>query len=417
MDKLKVKGGRSLRGRVQVGGAKNAALPALAATLLTDGEVELRNVPAVRDVRTMLRVLEQLGATAAPPEDGVLKIRVERIASFEAPYDLVKTMRASVLVLGPMLARHGRARVSLPGGCAIGERPIDLHLEGLSKMGAEITLQHGYVEARAKRLRGVRFDFPLRSVGATENLMMTAALADGTTVLGNCALEPEIVDLADLLNSMGASVRGAGSSQIEIEGRKSLHGTRHDVIPDRIEAGTYLIAGALLGDPVEVVGCRPDHLEQVLHQLRRVGVSIAVEGDALRIQAPERLESHDLRTAPHPGYPTDMQAQYMTLMTQSHGTSLISESIFERRFMHVGELQRMGADIRIRGRSCVVVGPTRLTAAQVMATDLRASACLVLAGLVADGETVVDRVYHLDRGYESMETKLQALGADVERIR
>ncbi len=417
MDKLRVKGGRSLRGRVQVGGAKNAALPALAATLLTDGEVELRNVPAVRDVRTMLRVLEQLGATAAPPEDGALKIRVDRIASFEAPYDLVKTMRASVLVLGPMLARHGRARVSLPGGCAIGERPIDLHLEGLSKMGAEITLQHGYVEAQAKRLRGVRFDFPFRSVGATENLMMAAALADGTTVLGNCALEPEIVDLADLLNSMGASVRGAGSSQIEIEGRKSLHGTRHDVIPDRIEAGTYLIAGALLGDPVEVVGCRPDHLEQVLHQLRRAGASIAVEGDALRIQAPERLESHDLRTAPHPGYPTDMQAQYMTLMTQSHGTSLISESIFERRFMHVGELQRMGADIRIRGRSCVVVGPTRLTAAQVMATDLRASACLVLAGLVADGETVVDRVYHLDRGYESMETKLQALGADVERIR
>ncbi len=417
MDKLKIVGGRPLRGQVSVAGAKNAALPALAATLLTDGEVELHNLPGVRDVRTMLRVLEQLGATIDPLDDGGLKVRVDRIASIEAPYDLVKTMRASVLVLGPMLSRHGRARVSLPGGCAIGQRPINLHLEGLRKMGAEVTLQHGYVETRAKRLHGVRFDFPVKSVGATENLMMAAALADGTTVLGNCAQEPEIADLAQMLNGMGASVRGAGSAEITIEGRKSLGGTRHDVIPDRIEAGTYLIAGALLGDPVEVLHCRPDHLEPVLHQLRRVGASIAAEGTSIRITAPERLESHDLRTAPHPGYPTDMQAQYMALMTQSHGTSLVAETIFERRFMHVGELQRMGADIRIQGRSCVVLGPTRLTAAQVMATDLRASACLVLAGLVAEGETVVDRVYHLDRGYEAMEIKLRALGADVERMR
>jgi len=417
MDKLRIIGGRPLSGRVPIAGAKNAALPVLAATLLTGDPVEVRNLPGVRDVRTMLRVLEQLGAVANRLDGGAVRVQLDRFASFEAPYDLVKTMRASVLVLGPMLARHGRARVSLPGGCAIGARPINLHLEGLEKMGAEVSLEHGYVEARAKRLRGARYTFPVKSVGATENLMMAASLADGTTVLANCAKEPEIVDLAEMLNAMGGSVSGAGTDEITVEGRSSLHGATHNVIPDRIEAGTYLVAGALLGDPIELTGCRVDHLQPVLQQLRHTGAKIVAEGEGVRVSAPERLLAHDLRTAPHPGYPTDMQAQYMALMTQADGASVISETIFERRFMHVGELQRMGADIRIQGDSCVVMGPTRLTAAQVMATDLRASACLVLAALVADGETVVDRVYHLDRGYESMETKLQALGAEVERIR
>ena len=417
MDKLRIAGGKRLRGPVTIGGAKNAALPALAATLLTGEPVELANLPRVRDVRTMLRVLEQLGATVEPRDAGAMQVAVDRIASFEAPYDLVKTMRASVLVLGPLLARHGRARVSLPGGCALGERPINLHIEGLRKMGAEISLQHGYVEARTGRLRGCRFDFPVKSVGATENLMMAATLAEGTTVLGNAAQEPEVVDLAELLVAMGASIDGAGSDEITIEGRPELGQAKHRVIPDRIEAATYLIAGALVGDPVEVVGCRPDHLEPVMQQLRLSDVKIAVEDGVLRVSAPHRLVGHDLRTTPHPGYPTDTQAQFMALMTQAHGTSVITETIFERRFMHVGELQRMGADVRIQGRSAVVVGPTPLTGAQVMATDLRASACLVLAALVADGVTVLDRVYHLDRGYESMETKLGALGAEIERIR
>jgi len=365
----------------------------------------------------MLRVLEQLGAEVERLDDGGMRLRVQRLASFEAPYDLVKTMRASVLVLGPMLARHGRARVSLPGGCAIGERPINLHLEGLEKMGAKVSLQHGYVEASASRLHGMRFDFPIKTVTGTENLMMAATLADGTTVLGNCAQEPEVVDLAQMLVGMGAAIDGAGSDEITIEGRPTLGGTRHDVIADRIEAGTYLVAGALLGDPIEVTGCRADHMQPMIQQLRLAGVSLATEGDGIRVSAPEQITAHDLQTAPHPGYPTDMQAQYMALMTQAQGTSMITETIFEHRFMHVSELQRMGADIRIRGKSCVVVGPTKLTAAQVMATDLRASACLVLAGLCAEGETVIDRVYHLDRGYESMELKLRALGAEIERIR
>jgi len=417
MDKLRIVGGRPLQGRVAIGGAKNAALPALAATLLTAERVDLHNLPRVRDVRTMLRVLEQLGATAGPESEGSVSVQVERIASFEAPYDLVKTMRASVLVLGPMLARHGRARVSLPGGCAIGERPINLHLEGLQKMGAEVTLQHGYVETTAQRLHGMRFNFPIQTVTGTENLMMAATLAQGTTILGNCAKEPEVVDLAEMLVAMGASIHGAGTDEITIEGRDRLSGTEHTVIPDRIEAGTYLVAGALVGGPLELTRCRADHLEPVLQQLRHAGVKLAVEGDSIRVEVSDDLVAHDLRTAPHPGYPTDMQAQYMALMTQAQGTTLVTETIFERRFMHVGELQRMGADIRIEGHSCVVVGPGRLTGAQVMATDLRASACLVLAALVAEGVTVVDRVYHLDRGYESMESKLQALGADVERIR
>jgi len=417
MDKLRIAGGQRLRGSLRIGGAKNAALPALAACLLTAETVELDNLPRVRDVRTMLRVLEQLGADATVTGDESRSVQVGRIGSFEAPYDLVKTMRASVLVLGPLLARHGRARVSLPGGCAIGARPINFHLEGLRQMGAEVDVEHGYVETRAKRLRGAEIAFPQRSVTGVENLMMAAALADGTTVLSNCAEEPEVVDLAEMLIAMGASIQGAGTDRIVVEGREQLGGCFHRVIPDRIETGTYLVAGGLAGDDVEILDCRPEHLQPVLQQLGAAGVEIEVGKTSLRVGAPDRLEPRDLRTSPHPGYPTDMQAQYMALMTQAHGSSVVTETIFEKRFMHVAELQRMGADIRVSGRSCVVVGPTRLTGAQVMATDLRASASLVLAALVADGITVVDRIYHLDRGYASMELKLQGLGASVERIR
>jgi len=418
MDKLRINGGRRLAGEVRIAGAKNAALPALAACLLTDQPIRLANAPRVRDVRTMLRVLEQLGATVATDADsGEHTIQLARLASFEAPYDLVKTMRASVLVLGPLLARHGRARVSLPGGCAIGERPINLHIDGLTRMGAEINLQHGYVEARADRLHGAHITFANKTVTGTENLMTAATLAEGTTVLSNCAQEPEVVNLAEMLIGMGASVDGAGTDEIVIEGRKTLGGTEHRVIPDRIETGTYLMAGALAADRLELLGCRPADLDPVLQQLAAVGVEVGIDGDRLTVASPRSVLAQDLRTAPHPGFPTDMQAQYMALMTQARGTSVIAETIFEHRFMHVGELLRMGADIRIEGHTCVVVGPRELNGAQVMATDLRASACLVLAALVAEGTTVIDRIYHLDRGYEPMEHKLRALGAAVERIR
>jgi UDP-N-acetylglucosamine 1-carboxyvinyltransferase len=416
MDKLRIVGGERLAGRVEVAGAKNAALPALAAGLLTGDRVEIENLPRVRDVRTMLRVLEQLGASV-DAAGARAAIRMEKFASHEAPYDLVKTMRASVLVLGPLLARLGKARVSLPGGCAIGERPINLHIDGLARMGAEIEVEHGYVEARADRLHGATIAFPEKTVTGTENLMMAATLAEGTTVLSNAAHEPEVSDLAELLIGMGASIHGAGTDEIVVEGRKSLHGASHRVIPDRIEAATYLVAGALVGERVEVAACRADHQDAVLRQLEAAGVPVEVGAETITVRAPEAATARDLKTAPYPGYPTDMQAQYMTLMTQAHGTAVIAETIFERRFMHVGELMRMGADIRIEGRTAVVVGASRLTGAQVMATDLRASACLVLAGLVADGVTVVDRVYHLDRGYEAMETKLRSLGAQVERTR
>jgi UDP-N-acetylglucosamine 1-carboxyvinyltransferase len=417
MDKLRIVGGRPLSGRVTIGGSKNAALPVLAATLLTEEKVAVANLPHVRDVRTMLRVLEQLGAEVLDHGGGRVTVQVARLRSHEAPYDLVKTMRASVLVLGPLLARFGKARVSLPGGCAIGERPINLHIEGLQKMGARIRLEHGYVEAEAGRLRGASIAFPFRSVGATENLMMAAALAEGTTHLSNCAREPEIVDLALILTTMGARIEGAGTEEIVIEGGVPLAGASHTVIPDRIEAGTYVVAGALCGEPLEIEGVRLEHLEVLLQQLAGCGVEVETTASGLTVRRPSRLLARDLRTGAHPGFPTDMQAQYMALMTQASGTALIEETIFERRFMHVGELQRMGADIRIDGRSAVVVGPTPLTGAQVMATDLRASASLVLAGLIADGVTLIDRVYHLDRGYEAMESKLAALGASIERVR
>jgi UDP-N-acetylglucosamine 1-carboxyvinyltransferase len=417
MDKLRIQGGARLRGRVRIAGAKNAALPALAATLLTDEPVELRNLPQVRDVRTMLRVLERLGATAVDRGAGATRVQVERIASFEAPYDLVKTMRASILALGPLVARHGRARVSLPGGCAIGDRPVNYHIEALREMGAAVEVTHGYVEARAETLTGAEITFPRQTVTGTENLMMAAALARGTTVLHNCAREPEVTDLAELLARMGASIEGAGSERIVIEGRERLSGAEHTVIPDRIEAGTYLVAAALAGDDVEIEACRPRHLEAVLRQIAATGVPIEIEEDRLRVGRTERILPRDLRTATYPGFPTDMQAQYMVLASQAHGSSLVTETIFERRFMHVSELERMGAEIRIQGSSSLVVGPSRLWGAQVMATDLRASACLVLAALVAEGSTVIDRIYHLDRGYEAMEQKLSALGAAVERVR
>jgi len=414
VDKLKISGGQRLSGQVAIAGAKNAALPALAACLLTDKPMRLSNLPDVWDVRTMLRVLEQLGAEAAPIEGG-MELTIGKLASHEAPYDLVRKMRASVLVLGPILARAGRARVSLPGGCAIGERPINLHIDGLARMGARIEINRGYVEARADRLHGAEIAFPHKTVTGTENLMMAATLADGTTLLHNAALEPEIVDLADLLNAMGASVHGAGTDVIEIEGREELHGATHRVIPDRIETGTFLVAAALVGDGVELEGCRPDHLRPIMDQLRRTGIRIDVDGSVLKVTAPDRMESCDLRTEPHPGFPTDMQAQYMALMTQAQGTSVISETIFERRFMHVGELQRMGADIELSGRVARIVGVPRLMGAPVMATDLRASASLILAGLATKGETVVSRIYHLDRGYENLEAKLRGLGAQIER--
>jgi UDP-N-acetylglucosamine 1-carboxyvinyltransferase len=365
----------------------------------------------------MAKLLAHLGQGSARDGDTLTLAPSGAPSEADAPYELVKTMRASVLVLGPLVARRGHARVSLPGGCAIGERPINLHLEGLQRMGAEIVLEHGYVEARGTRLHGASIAFPFKTVTGTENLMMAAALAQGTTRLLNCAREPEVVDLAELLVALGARIHGAGSDEIVIEGVEVLGSAAHRVIPDRIEAGTYLVAGALAGDGVEVAACRPDHLEAVVRQLEAAGVALRVAPTSIHVAASPALAGHDLRTVPYPGFPTDMQAQYMALATQARGPSVVAETIFERRFMHVGELQRMGADIRIEGRTAVVVGPARLTGAQVMATDLRASACLVLAGLVADGVTVVDRVYHLDRGYEPMEGKLRALGADVERIR
>ena len=416
MDKLKVRGGRRLSGQIPIGGAKNAALPALAATLLSDQPVRLTNLPNVRDVATMGRVLEQLGADANPI-DGGMEIQAGKIASYEAPYELVKTMRASVLVLGPLVAREGRARVSLPGGCAIGERPVNLHIEALRQMGAEIEIDHGFVEAKAGRLKGTEIRFPLKTVTGTENLMMAATLAEGTTTIKNAAQEPEIIDLAELLNAMGSKVEGAGTDVITIEGRDRLEGGSHRVIPDRIETGTYLVAATLMGDGVELVGTDRKHLGPILDQLRGTGIEFEINDDRIRVLPPERLEARDLRTEPHPGFPTDMQAQYVALMTQAHGAAVISETIFEHRFMHIAELLRMGANIRIDGHTAVVEGPSPLTGAQVMATDLRASACLVLAALVAEGETTIHRIYHLDRGYEPIEEKLGALGADVERVR
>ena len=416
MDKIRVVGGRPLEGTVRISGAKNASLPEVCAALLTDQTVVLRNVPEVRDIRTLGRVLTALGAEVEFRVGGTVEVRARDLTSIEAPYDLVKTMRASVLVLGPVLARSGRARVSLPGGCAIGARPINLHLLALEKMGATITVEHGYVEAHAERLRGAEIYFDTVTVTGTENVMMAACLAEGETVLRNAACEPEISDLAELLVKMGARIQGAGGPTIRIEGVGSLRGAEHTVIPDRIETGTYLVACAVAGGEVEVQACQPSHLRAVIEKLRETGIRIEEGPDNLRVRAPRRIKAANVTTLPHPGFPTDMQAQYMVLMTQADGVSSLTESIFENRYMHVAELQRMGANVRVDGRTALVTGPTPLSGAQLMATDLRASACLVLAGLAASGETIVDRVYHVDRGYYRIGEKLRGLGADIERI-
>ena len=417
MDRLRIVGGRRLAGKLHIGGAKNAALPAMAASLLTDRPVHLTNLPDVWDVGTMRRLLLRLGTSVTQPTLSEISLTTEKLTSPEASYELVKTMRASVLVLGPLLARHGRAHVSLPGGCAIGARPIDQHIAGLEKLGARINLDHGFVEAETDGLVGATIRFNNVTVGGTENLMMAACLARGETVLENCAREPEIVDLAALLTGMGAAIEGAGTACIRIQGVARLGGTTHSIQPDRIEAATYLIAGALTGDDVELRDCQPEHLGALCRALHEIGVPVEIGDRSVRVQGADRdLCALDIETAPYPGFATDMQAQIMVLLTQASGESRIVETIFENRFMHVAELARMGARIDLHGNHATVAGPTPLSATHVMATDLRASACLVLAGLVAEGETIIDRVYHLDRGYEHIEEKLQRLGAEVERI-
>jgi UDP-N-acetylglucosamine 1-carboxyvinyltransferase len=418
MDKFRIVGGNPLEGRVRISGAKNSALPCLAAALLTPETVTLHNLPYVRDIITMRRLLEDLGCRVLMPELQSLKIEAERIEFFEAPYELVKTMRASVLALGPLLARFGEARVSLPGGCAIGQRPIDLHLLALEALGAEIVLERGSVVARAERLRGADVEFAKITVTGTENLMMAGALADGVTTLRNAAREPEITDLAELLNKMGARVTGAGTDTIRIEGVERLGGAEHTIIPDRIETGTFLVAAAVTGGSLELTNCMPDHLDAVVRHLRECGVHIDQPNQfCLRASANGDLRAMDLETLEYPGFPTDMQAQYMALMTQAEGRSVITETIFENRFMHASEMLRMGARIQVDGRDAVVDGGRRLTGAQVQASDLRASASLVLAGLAAAGDTIVDRVYHIDRGYEKIEEKLRCVGAEIERFR
>ncbi len=416
MDEILISGGNRLTGEVRISGAKNSALPILASTILSGGECIITNVPRVVDVLTMGKLLGILGAKVSH-EGNRAVIQADAIASTEAPYDLVKTMRASVLVLGPLVARWGEAKVSLPGGCAIGSRPVNLHLAGLSKLGADISIEHGYITAKAKRLNGARIYCDTPTVTGTENLMMAASLAEGVTMLENAAKEPEIVDLADFLVKRGARVDGAGTDVITIEGVRELHGGEHEVIPDRIEAGTYLAAGAITRGDVTATHCRPSHLEAVLMKLREAGADVREEKDTVRLTMPDKLKGTDLRTLPFPGFPTDMQAQMVALVSLAQGTSVITETVFESRFMHVEELRRMGADIRVESNRLVVTGCTKLTGAPVMASDLRASAGLIVAGLAAEGMTQVQRVYHLDRGYERIEEKLQALGADIRRRR
>ena len=415
MESMVIQGGRRLAGEVRISGAKNAALPILAATLLGKGTCTLTNMPAVRDVVTMSKVLAHLGARVETEQDRYT-VSLEAITSCEAPYDLVKTMRASVMVLGPLVARWGEAVVALPGGCAIGARPINLHLAALEKMGAEIRIEHGNVHAKVRgRLKGARIYFDMQTVTGTENIMMAACLAEGTTVLENAAREPEISDLANFLSKRGARIQGAGTDVITIEGVPELRGADHEVVPDRIEAGTYLVAGAITGGDVRVVRCRPDHCEALLAKLRETGAELKVEKEAIQVRAGGKLRAVDVKTLPYPGFATDMQAQMMALMAIARGSSVITETVFESRFIHALELQRMGADIKIEGHHAVVTGVERLGGAPVMASDLRASACLILAGLAAEGETRVSRVYHLDRGYERLDAKLTGLGAQVRR--
>jgi len=419
MDKLVIRGGAPLLGTIRVSGAKNAALPCMAAALLTEEPVILENIPQVRDIQTTRNLLAAMGAEV---ELGYGRahhrttIHCKTLAAPEASYELVKTMRASTLVLGPLVARCGRARVSLPGGCAIGSRPIDMHIKGLEKLGAKITQDHGYVEATTDRLKGAEIVFDKITVTGTEDLLMAATLAEGETVMLNCAREPEVADLAALLNKMGARIEGAGTATIRVKGVSKLHGAKHRIIPDRIEAATFIIAGAITGGDLNVTGCEPGHLDAVLSKLKDIGVKTKANGDSVRVMGDNPLTASDMTTEEYPGFPTDAQAQLMALATQAEGTSVITENIFENRFMHAQELVRMGANIKIEGRRAVVIGKSPLSAAAVLASDLRASASLVLAALVADGETIIDRVYHLDRGYENIEEKLRGVGAEIKRI-
>jgi len=422
MDKLLIEGGKPLEGTVRISGAKNAALPCMAAALLTCERVELDNIPRVRDIITMGRLLAYMTATVEVPElpPTAMMIQAKTVNGAEAPYELVRTMRASILTLGPLVARNGAARVSLPGGCSIGARPVDLHLKALEQMGAEIGTSHGYVEARVPgggRLPGGHVFFDKITVTGTENVLMAAVLAEGETKIENAAREPEITDLADLLIKMGAEIEGAGTSTIRVQGKEKLHGAKHTIIPDRIEAGTFLVAGAITNGSLEITGCAPEHLSSVIAKLRETGVNIQETAPGtLVVRGAEKLIASDVITEEYPGFATDMQAQFMALVTQAQGTSVITETIFENRFLHASEMMRMGANITIEGRRAVIHGPTKLSGSGVIASDLRASASLVLAALVAQGETVIDRVYHIDRGYERIEEKLSSVGARIRRV-
>ncbi len=416
MDKLVIQGGVPLNGEIRISGAKNAALPILCAAILTEGALKIGNVPHLRDVTTMLELINQMGAEVSVDDRMEVTIAARSMTNLVAPYELVKTMRASILVLGPMLARFGQARVSLPGGCAIGSRPVDLHIKGLQAMGAEIEIAHGYIEARAKRLKGARIFMDIVTVTGTENLMMAAVLAEGTTVLENAAREPEVVDLAHCLIAMGAKIEGAGGDVITVHGVESLHGASYRVMPDRIEAGTFLVAAAATGGKVRLKDMRADILDAVLEKLREAGARIECDGDSISLEMGGPLKPVNVRTAPYPAFPTDMQAQFMALNAVADGAATVTETIFENRFMHVQELRRLGAAIETEGNTAVVRGQPGLSGATVMATDLRASASLVVAGLIAQGETTVERIYHIDRGYECIEEKLSQLGARIKRV-
>jgi len=419
MDKFVIRGGNPLLGTVKISGAKNSALPCMAAAILTEDEVVLENIPQVQDIETERKLLESMGAKVELGYGRAqhrTSIQCAVLSDPVAKYEIVKTMRASSLVLGPLVARTGMARVAMPGGCAIGGRPIDLHIKGLESMGATITQEHGYLEARADRLKGAHIVFDKITVTGTEDLLMAAALAEGESVFENCAREPEVTDLAALLNAMGAKIEGAGTSEIRIKGVSKLHGARHRINPDRIEAGTFLIAGAITGGDINVDGCNPEHLGALLGKLEQSGVKLEIGKENVRVHSGGSLKAVDITTEEYPGFPTDMQAQFMALLTQAEGTSTVTENIFENRFMHVSELNRMGANIAVSGRTATVKGRTKLQSAAVMCSDLRASAALVLGALVADGESILDRVYHMDRGYERMEEKLRGVGAQVRRM-
>jgi UDP-N-acetylglucosamine 1-carboxyvinyltransferase len=417
MDKLIIHGGTPLNGDILISGAKNAALPILSATLLTDESVTIGNVPHLHDVTTTIELLGLMGAQVTVDERMRIEIDNSKVDNYFAPYELVKTMRASILVLGPLLARYGKADVSLPGGCAIGSRPVNIHLQGLTAMGADIIVEGGYIRATADRLKGAHLALDIVTVTGTENLMMAATLADGITVIENAAREPEVTDLANCLNKMGAKVSGAGTDRIEIEGVETLHGTDYDILPDRIETGTYLVAAAMTGGKVHLRNTQPNLLESVLAKLTEAGAKIEIEGNAISLDMEgKKPKAVDIHTSPFPGFPTDMQAQFTAMNCIAEGGGVITETVFENRFMHVHELQRMGADLKLEGNTTITEGVDQLTCAPVMATDLRASASLVLAGLVAEGETVVERIYHIDRGYETIEEKLSLLGANIKRV-